>query len=110
MLKGEPRLPPFPGRGLIKEQCCRQKWVSLPVTCSAFTQSFKSLVTKKKRLVVLFSHWLLHAYGIVSISRLDRLEQDLPLLALVPGPTLFYIATAKFTEPSRILSEGGSGH
>lgn len=73
-------------------------------------QSFKNLVAKKKRLVILFSHWLLHAYGIISISRLDKLEQDLPLLALVPGPALFYIATAKFTEPSRILSEGGSGH
>lgn len=73
-------------------------------------QSFKNLVAKKKRLVVLFSHWLLHAYGIISISRLDKLEQDLPLLALVPGPALFYIATAKFTEPSRILSEGGNGH
>uniref|UniRef100_A0A3P8SFP1 Jnk1/mapk8 associated membrane protein n=1 Tax=Amphiprion percula TaxID=161767 RepID=A0A3P8SFP1_AMPPE len=65
---------------------------------------------QKKRLVVLFSHWLLHAYGIISISRLDKLEQDIPLLALVPGPALFYIATAKFTEPSRILSEGGNGH
>lgn len=73
-------------------------------------QSFKNLVAKKKRLVVLFSHWLLHAYGIISISRLDKLEQDLPLLALVPGPALFYIATAKFTEPSLILSEGGNGH
>ncbi|KAG7243835.1 hypothetical protein INR49_006351, partial [Caranx melampygus] len=41
---------------------------------------------KKKRLVVLFSHWLLHAYGIISISPLDKLAQDLPLLAscLVP--------------------------
>ena len=73
-------------------------------------QSFKNLVAKKKRLVVLFSHWLLHAYGIISISRLDKLEQDLPLLALVPGPALFYLLTAKFTEPSRILSEGGTGH
>lgn len=73
-------------------------------------QSFKNLVVKKKRLVVLFSHWLLHAYGIISISRLDKLDQDLPLLALVPGPALFYIATAKFTEPSRILSEAGNGH
>lgn len=73
-------------------------------------QSFKNLVAKKKRLVVLFSHWLLHAYGIISISRLDNLQQDLPLLALVPCPALFYIATAKFTEPSRILSEGGNGH
>ncbi|XP_037096580.1 JNK1/MAPK8-associated membrane protein isoform X1 [Syngnathus acus] len=85
--------------------------VTLAVYMSASEiQSFKNLVAKKKRLVVLFSHWLLHAYGIISISRLDKLEQDLPLLALVPGPALFYIATAKFTEPSRILSEGGNGH
>ncbi|XP_032355730.1 JNK1/MAPK8-associated membrane protein isoform X1 [Etheostoma spectabile] len=85
--------------------------VTLAVYMSASEiQSFKNLVTKKKRLVVLFSHWLLHAYGIISISRLDKLEQDLPLLALVPGPALFYIATARFTEPSRILSEGGNGH
>lgn len=73
-------------------------------------QSFKNLVAKKKRLVVLFSHWLLHAYGIISISRLDKLEQDLPLLALVPGPALFYLLTARFTEPNRIISEGGNGH
>ncbi len=73
-------------------------------------QSFKNLVAKKKRLVVLFSHWLLHAYGIISISRLDKLGQDLPLLALVPGPALFYLLTARFTEPNRILSEGGNGH
>ncbi|XP_056267066.1 JNK1/MAPK8-associated membrane protein-like, partial [Pseudoliparis swirei] len=85
--------------------------VTLAVYMSASEiQSFKNLIAKKKRLVVLFSHWLLHAYGIVSISRLDKLEQDLPLLALVPGPALFYIITAKFTEPSRILSEGGRGH
>ncbi|KAK7904012.1 hypothetical protein WMY93_016619 [Mugilogobius chulae] len=85
--------------------------VTLAVYMSASEiQSFKSLGAKKKRLVVLFSHWLLHAYGIISISRLDKLEQDLPLLVLVPGPALFYIATAKFTEPSRILSEGGNGH
>lgn len=73
-------------------------------------QSFKDLLVRKKRLVVLFSHWLLHAYGIVSISKLDKLEQDLPLLALVPAPALFYLLTAKYTEPSRILSEGGNGH
>lgn len=75
-----------------------------------FCKSFKDLLVRKKRLVVLFSHWLLHAYGIVSISKLDKLEQDLPLLALVPAPALFYLLTAKYTEPSRILSEGGNGH
>ncbi|KAM6973624.1 JNK1/MAPK8-associated membrane protein isoform 2-T2 [Aplochiton taeniatus] len=85
--------------------------VTLAVYMSASEiQSFKNLVAKKKRLIVLFSHWLLHAYGIISISRLDQLEKDLPLLALVPGPALFYLLTARFTEPSRILSEGGNGH
>ncbi|XP_041710777.1 JNK1/MAPK8-associated membrane protein isoform X2 [Coregonus clupeaformis] len=85
--------------------------VTLAVYMSASEiQSFKNLAAKKKRLVVLFSHWLLHAYGIISISRLDKLEQDLPLLALVPGPALFYLLTARFTEPRRILSEGGNGH
>ncbi|XP_055721699.1 JNK1/MAPK8-associated membrane protein-like [Salvelinus fontinalis] len=84
--------------------------VTLAVYMSASEiQSFKNLAAKK-RLVVLFSHWLLHAYGIISISRLDKLEQDLPLLALVPGPALFYLLTARFTEPCRILSEGGNGH
>ncbi|XP_077906120.1 JNK1/MAPK8-associated membrane protein isoform X2 [Ictidomys tridecemlineatus] len=68
------------------------------------------LLVRKKRLIVLFSHWLLHAYGIISISRVDKLEQDLPLLALVPTPALFYLFTSKFTEPSRILSEGANGH
>jgi len=75
-----------------------------------FCKTFKDLLVRKKRLVVLFSHWLLHAYGIISISKLDKLEQDLPLLALVPAPALFYLLTAKYTEPSRILSEGGNGH
>ncbi|KAM4724365.1 JNK1/MAPK8-associated membrane protein [Anableps anableps] len=85
--------------------------VTLAVYMSASEiQSLQSLISKKKRLVVLFSHWLLHGYGIISICLLDKLELSLPLLALVPGPTLFYIATAKFTEPSRILSEGGSRH
>lgn len=73
-------------------------------------QNCYDLLVRKKRLIVLFSHWLLHAYGIISISRVDKLEQDLPLLALVPTPALFYLFTAKFTEPSRILSEGANGH
>ncbi|NWQ75538.1 JKAMP protein, partial [Columbina picui] len=85
--------------------------VTLAVYMSASeVESFKDLLVRKKRLVVLFSHWLLHAYGIISISKLDKLEQDLPLLALVPAPALFYLLTAKYTEPSRILSEGGNGH
>ena len=85
--------------------------VTLAVYMSASEiENCYDLLVRKKRLIVLFSHWLLHAYGIVSISRVDRLEHDLPLLALVPTPALFYLFTAKFTEPSRILSEGANGH
>nr|XP_020658169.1 JNK1/MAPK8-associated membrane protein isoform X1 [Pogona vitticeps] len=72
-------------------------------------ETFKDLLVRKKRLIVLFSHWLLHAYGIISICKLNNVYQDLPLLALVPAPALFYLLTAKYTEPSRILSEGGNG-
>ncbi|OWK09184.1 JKAMP [Cervus elaphus hippelaphus] len=85
--------------------------VTLAVYMSASEiENCYDLLVRKKRLIVLFSHWLLQAYGIISISRVDKLEQDLPLLALVPTPALFYLFTAKFTEPSRILSEGANGH
>ncbi|MEE6494052.1 hypothetical protein FKM82_017008 [Ascaphus truei] len=85
--------------------------ITLAVYMSASEiESFKDLRLRKKRLVVLFSHWLLHAYGIISISRVDKFERDLPLLALVPTPALFYLLTAKFTDPSRIRLEEGSGH
>ncbi|XP_078516738.1 JNK1/MAPK8-associated membrane protein isoform X1 [Lissotriton helveticus] len=85
--------------------------VTLAVYMSASEiESFNDLLVRKKRLIVLFSHWLLHAYGIISITRVEKLERDLPLLALVPTPALFYLLTAKFTEPARILSEGANGH
>ncbi|KAM6462637.1 JNK1/MAPK8-associated membrane protein isoform 1-T1 [Liasis olivaceus] len=84
--------------------------VTLVVYLSASeVETFKDLLVRKKRLIVLFSHWLLHAYGIISISKLSNVYQDLPLLALVPAPALFYLLTAKYTEPSRILSEGANG-
>ncbi|XP_048340622.1 JNK1/MAPK8-associated membrane protein-like [Sphaerodactylus townsendi] len=85
--------------------------VTLAVYMSASeVETFKDLFVRKKRLIVLFSHWVLHAYGIISISKLNYIYQDLPLLALVPAPALFYLLTAKYTEPSRILSEGANGH
>nr|XP_060609911.1 JNK1/MAPK8-associated membrane protein [Anolis sagrei ordinatus]XP_060609920.1 JNK1/MAPK8-associated membrane protein [Anolis sagrei ordinatus] len=84
--------------------------VTLVVYLSASEiETFRDLIVRKKRLIVLFSHWLLHAYGIISISKLNNIYQDLPLLALVPAPALFYLLTAKYTEPSRILSEGANG-
>ncbi|XP_061468427.1 JNK1/MAPK8-associated membrane protein isoform X3 [Rhineura floridana] len=85
--------------------------VTLVVYLSASeVETFKDLLVRKKRLIVLFSHWLLHAYGIISISKLNNVYQDLPLLALVPAPALFYLLTAKYTEPSQILADGANGH
>uniref|UniRef100_A0A8C6W6J9 JNK1/MAPK8 associated membrane protein like n=1 Tax=Nannospalax galili TaxID=1026970 RepID=A0A8C6W6J9_NANGA len=58
---------------------------------------------RKERLFVLFNHWFLHACGIITISKGDKLEQALPLLLLVPVAALFYFLTAKFTKPSQIV-------
>ncbi|XP_051010607.1 JNK1/MAPK8-associated membrane protein-like [Acomys russatus] len=65
---------------------------------------------RKDRLLVLFSHWFLHAYGLIALSRGEQLEQNLMLLILVPAPALFYLLTTKFTKPSRIISEGAKRH
>ncbi|EGV93476.1 JNK1-associated membrane protein [Cricetulus griseus] len=37
---------------------------------------------RKDRLLVLFSHWFLHAYGIIALSRKDQFEEDLIFLIL----------------------------
>lgn len=42
-------------------------------------------------------HWILLAYGIIS------LHQHLALLFLVPLPAIFYIVTVTFTDPSEFL-------
>lgn len=41
-------------------------------------------------------HWLLLAYGIIS------LHQHIAFLAFVPLPAIFYIVTVKFTDPGEI--------
>ncbi|XP_028710991.1 JNK1/MAPK8-associated membrane protein-like [Peromyscus leucopus] len=68
-------------------------------------ETYSDLI-RKDRLLVLFSHWFLHGYGLIALSREDQFEQNLSLLILVPLPLLFYFLTTKFTKPSRIISEG----
>ncbi|NIG58258.1 JNK1/MAPK8-associated membrane protein isoform X2 [Pontoporia blainvillei] len=64
--------------------------VTLAVYVSASEiENCYDLLVRKKRLVVLFSHWLLHDYGIISISRVDKLEQDCPFWHWYPHQPFF---------------------
>ncbi|KAL3874476.1 hypothetical protein ACJMK2_037490 [Sinanodonta woodiana] len=68
--------------------------------------SFKSLIidnlTNVRNLTVLAGHWLLHAYGIVSLTELTEPSFHGPLIALVPFPVIFYILTVRFTDPDNL--------
>lgn len=87
------------------------------VSCAAhyafkLDQSVKSLVLSSildtRNLVILLGHWCLHAYGIISVTELKQMNLDLPLLCLVPVPAIFYILTARFTDPASITGAGDS--
>lgn len=66
---------------------------------------FRSIYKDQRNGVILFGHWLLHAYGIISITGFnDPLYDGLPLL-LVPAPAAFYILTAPFTDPLKFHSD-----
>jgi len=81
------------------------------VSCAAhyafkLDQSLRSLVvtslTESRNLVILLGHWALHAYGIVAVTELKEPRLHLSLISLVPLPALFYVLTARFTDPARI--------
>nr|CAG4652086.1 EOG090X0BGA [Triops cancriformis] len=63
----------------------------------------RSTFTNVRNLVVVVGHWLLHAYGIIAITQLSRPVLHAAFLALVPLPSLFYVATVKFTDPDRLF-------
>uniref|UniRef100_T1GU62 JNK1/MAPK8-associated membrane protein n=1 Tax=Megaselia scalaris TaxID=36166 RepID=T1GU62_MEGSC len=54
----------------------------------------KSSVTEFRNILVIIGHWLLLAFGILSLG------QDYWLLIFVPSPSLFYIMTVQYTDPS----------
>lgn len=64
-----------------------------------------STVTDIRNGVILIGHWLLHAYGIIAITQLQDPILHSSLVALVPLPALFYILTARFTDPSKLHSD-----
>jgi len=61
---------------------------------------FLGCFKEPRSFVILMGHWVLHAFGILAVtqSQFDfEPQRDLSLMALVPVPAVFYIATSKFT-------------
>nr|XP_022904523.1 JNK1/MAPK8-associated membrane protein isoform X1 [Onthophagus taurus]XP_022904524.1 JNK1/MAPK8-associated membrane protein isoform X1 [Onthophagus taurus] len=54
-----------------------------------------------RNMIIVIGHWIMHAYGIISITQLTNPTDHALLILLIPVPTLFYICTAKFTDPSK---------
>lgn len=52
-----------------------------------------------RNLGIVLLHWAALAFGIISLTELHSWS-DYLLLTLVPVPTLFYMLTSKFTDPS----------
>ncbi|CAG5128076.1 unnamed protein product [Candidula unifasciata] len=67
-------------------------------------QKMKDLIkqnfTNVRNLMILLGHWALHAYGIIAITQLTQPVFHASLIAFVPFPTIFYIVTVRFTDPS----------
>lgn len=59
-------------------------------------------VTDGRNVLILLGHWLMHAYGIISVTGLRDPVFHGALLALVPTPAAFYIFTAQFTDPVKV--------
>ena len=57
-----------------------------------------------RNLVVLFAHWILHAYAIVGITGLDNPALHMPMIGMVPFPAIFYIFTVKYTDPRKLIT------
>lgn len=72
-------------------------------------QSMRSLLkgcfTDQRNFIILIGHWALHAFGILAITQLTHLEFHLSLLSLIPLPALFYVITARFTDPVNFKSD-----
>ena len=61
---------------------------------------FKMHVTSIRNVVIMFGHWLLHAFSIIALTQLRNPVVHTSLLSLVPFPAIFYMLTVKFTDPS----------
>ncbi|KAF2368941.1 Protein of unknown function DUF766 [Trinorchestia longiramus] len=56
----------------------------------------------KRSVLILLGHWCLHAYGIIALTQLTEPVVHASLCALVPVPALFYVLTARFSDPTKV--------
>ncbi|XP_050315740.1 JNK1/MAPK8-associated membrane protein [Anthonomus grandis grandis] len=77
--------------------CAAHFAVRIEQTVSAL---IKSTVTQPRNVVIVLGHWGLHAYGIISLTQMQDPLMNGLLLLLVPLPAVFYIFTARFTDPT----------
>ncbi|RWS01263.1 JNK1/MAPK8-associated membrane protein-like protein [Dinothrombium tinctorium] len=68
---------------------------------SLFFNSFKDA----RSIIIILGHWLLHAFGIISLTELKNPLNNSLFLLLIPLPALFYILTSTFTDPSKIRND-----
>ncbi|XP_017883066.1 JNK1/MAPK8-associated membrane protein [Ceratina calcarata] len=72
-------------------------------------QSVKALllscVSDMKNAIVLLGHWFFYGYGLVAAATFRGFCIHPAMLALVPLPALFYILTARFTDPHKLHIE-----
>jgi hypothetical protein len=69
---------------------------------TSYSSVTKDILLNGRNLTILVGHWFLHAFGIISLTQLTDLTIHLPILALVPFPTLFFILTIQFSNPSHL--------
>ncbi|XP_014242603.1 JNK1/MAPK8-associated membrane protein [Cimex lectularius] len=64
-----------------------------------------STVTDVRNLIIVLGHWVVHGYGIISLTQLGEPVLHGAFLCLVPLPALFYIVTARFTDPHKLHTD-----
>uniref|UniRef100_A0A2P2IB02 JNK1/MAPK8-associated membrane protein-like n=1 Tax=Hirondellea gigas TaxID=1518452 RepID=A0A2P2IB02_9CRUS len=67
----------------------------------------KGCVRDVRSVIIIQGHWLLHSYGIIALTQLQQPALHGSLCLLVPLPALFYILTARFSDPSVIPPVAG---
>ena len=65
-------------------------------------QTPKLLISKKRNPIILLIHWLVHAYGIIALTRLQNPVIYGTMIACIPFPAIFYIGTARFADPTHL--------